>query len=119
MKYIDNKNGTITDTSTGLMWKQDPEEGTYTFDETLEIKSNFASHDDWRVPTIHELFGLVDISRVDSAIDPIFNCDGSSFWSASVDTNYSDSAWYVHFYKGYVSYSNKSSSYAVRLVRNV
>ncbi len=118
-RYIDNQDGTITDTSTELMWKQNPEEDIYTFEEVNEIKSNFVGYDDWRVPTIHELFSLVDVTRLDPAIDPIFSCKAWHFWSASAYSYYSNDAWLVGFYRGDVSRSNKSSSYAVLLVRNV
>ena len=39
MKYTDNGDGTVTN-NTGLMWKKDPEEGRYTFEESLKIKSD-------------------------------------------------------------------------------
>jgi len=72
MRFIDNKNGTITDTLTGLMWKQKPCDKPMTWKEAKEYceKLNFISRDEegsivdfkgnWRLPTIKELLTLVD-----------------------------------------------------------
>ena len=117
MKYIDNQDGTITDTSTGLMWKQNPETDLYSFDKTLKIKSNFLKYNNWRMPTIHELFGLVDITKTNPAINPMFNYTGTYFWSASPYVDDSDYAWYIDFNDDYAYYDYKRSMYHVRLVR--
>lgn len=57
--YQDNGDGTVTDLNTGLMWIADPGDKTLYADalETLE-DYEFAGHDDWRVPTIKELYSL-------------------------------------------------------------
>ena len=119
MKYSDNRDGTITDSSLGLMWKQSPEEGAYTFEEACKLVSNFAVHDDWRLPTIHELFSLVDVSKIDPAIDSVFKCDSSLFWSDSTFAQGSDYAWVVYFYGGAAYSVGKSSLCSVRLVRSI
>ncbi len=118
MSYIDNKDGTVTDISTELMWKQNPEEDIYTFEEALRLKSNFAGHENWRLPAIHELFSLVDVSKTDPAINSIFKCDTSLFWSASAFAQEPDYAWVVYFYGGAAYSVGKSSLCSVRLVRS-
>ncbi|MDP7492705.1 MAG: DUF1566 domain-containing protein [Candidatus Undinarchaeales archaeon] len=59
--YIDNGDGTVTDLNTGLMWQKDPGDKV-TFDDALTIADTLelAGHDDWRVPTIKELYTLMD-----------------------------------------------------------
>jgi len=36
-RYTDNKDGTVTDTKTGLMWQKETPESTYTWKEANEI----------------------------------------------------------------------------------
>ena len=63
MRYRDNADGTITDLVTGLMWQQQ-HNPRMTFDDFLKNAATCrtAGHDDWRAPTIKELFSLIDYS---------------------------------------------------------
>ncbi len=57
--YTDNGDGTVTDNVTGLMWEQDM--GTkisYNDALTKAANSSLGGYNDWRVPTIKELFSL-------------------------------------------------------------
>ncbi len=64
--YTDNGDGTITDNVTGLMWQQDPGD-KMTFDQAVAGAETFnlAGYDDWRLPTIKELYSLILFSGVD------------------------------------------------------
>lgn len=60
--YRDNGDGTVIDLNTGLMWskgldghKLSPEEA-----KAAARKMTLAGHNDWRVPTIKELYSLID-----------------------------------------------------------
>jgi hypothetical protein len=58
--YQNNGDGTITDNITGLMWEEDM--GTkISYDEafTKAENSNLGGYNDWRVPTIKELYSLI------------------------------------------------------------
>lgn len=61
--YTDNGDGTITDNVTGLIWQQDPGE-KMDWETAVEGLDSFelAGFDDWRIPTIKELYSLVDFS---------------------------------------------------------
>ena len=74
---------------------------------------------DWRMPTIKELEGIVDMGRSNPAIDPVFfpNTLFSVVWSGSPRAGSPSSAWGVDFSKGVASYGNRNSGYHVRLVR--
>jgi hypothetical protein len=64
--YSDNGDGTVTDEHTGLMWQQDPG-GKMGFDDAVAGAASFdlAGHDDWRLPTITELYSLILFSGLD------------------------------------------------------
>lgn len=78
--FVDNKDETITDQATGLMWmKSDSEEGK-DWENALNYceNLNFANHSDWKLPNAKELQSIVDYTRSpqttnSAAIDPIFN----------------------------------------------
>lgn len=64
--YTDNGDGTITDNVTGLIWQQDPGE-KMDWETAVNALDEFnqealGGHTDWRIPTIKELYSLVDFS---------------------------------------------------------
>ena len=63
--YTDNGDGTVTDNVTGLMWQQDPGD-KIDWDDAVDKLETFelAGYDDWRIPTIKELYSLVHFSGV-------------------------------------------------------
>jgi hypothetical protein len=87
--FVDNGDGTITDTATGLMWLKD-DSGAFGVGDDSDGKLNWeqalawaeslehAGYDDWRLPTAKELQSIVDYTRspdtTDSpALDPVFD----------------------------------------------
>jgi len=80
-RYTDNGDGTITDLTTGLMWQKTPDlANKLTYAEAVEGAKRFtlAGHTDWRLPTIKELYSLIDFR-------------GSSFRRVPyIDTKYFD-----------------------------
>lgn len=82
--FVDNKDKTITDKATGLMWsKNDSQKGLDWKHALVYAKeSKLAGYSDWRLPNVKELQGIVDYdyapgakdSKLDrAAINPIFN----------------------------------------------
>lgn len=61
--YKDNKNGTISDIQTGLMWQKSFTQ-KMTWNEAVKYanESNLGGYNDWRIPTIKELYSLIDFS---------------------------------------------------------
>ena len=121
-RYRINGDGTVTDTSTKLMWKQAPEAGKYHWDEAMATfgkNVSFAGYNDWRMPTIDELKSLIDDSYHPTIRPVAFpNTPATVFWSASPDVDGGYSAWYVNFYYGYDGWYNKDNAFQVRLVRS-
>lgn len=76
-------------------------------------------HTDWRMPTLQELYNLVDRGRRNPAIDPSYfpNTPMWYFWSASPCAGGSDYAWVVYFYGGLDYWGLRRSARHVRLVR--
>lgn len=96
--YTDNGDGTVTDNVTGLMWQQSPDTDgdgdidaadKLTYHAALAGADTFslAGYDDWRLPTIKELYSLILFSGTDAT-----SCMGGGTCSAVpfIDTNYFD-----------------------------
>ena len=64
--YVVNGDGTVTDLVTGLMWSQDYY-GKMTYSEAVAMVNGFslAGYSDWRLPTIKELYSLIDFRGED------------------------------------------------------
>ncbi|MCK5674408.1 MAG: DUF1566 domain-containing protein, partial [Spirochaetales bacterium] len=61
--YTDNRDGTITDNVTGLIWMKDMGEKK-SFDDAFQYAENLelGGYKDWRVPTIKELYSLIQFT---------------------------------------------------------
>jgi predicted negative regulator of RcsB-dependent stress response len=59
-RFVDNGNGTITDTKTGLMWQKEDDGQKRTLRDSEDYCKNLTigGHRDWRLPTIDELSSL-------------------------------------------------------------
>ena len=125
-RYIDNMDGTITDSKTGLMWmKNDSYLHSGHWLNWYEAKAfikqlnekGFANYFDWQYPTTRELKTLFDADKLNSAqvgremkihTDPLFGKRGSgSLWSS--DENGIYNAFGVVFNTGDVFSANKKS----------
>ncbi|RKX45249.1 MAG: hypothetical protein DRP64_04980, partial [Verrucomicrobia bacterium] len=64
--YKDNGDGTVSDLVTGLMWTQDPGE-KMTLAEAFgnASKCHTGDYSDWRLPTIKELYSLIQLNGTD------------------------------------------------------
>ncbi len=64
--YKDNGDGTVSDLVTGLMWTKDPgDKMTLAEAEKNASACNVGGHTDWRLPTIKELYSLIQLNGTD------------------------------------------------------
>lgn len=83
--YRKNGDGTVTDLNTGLMWQADPgEKKNYAQAKAGAAKCRTGGYDDWRLPTIKELYSLILFSGTDP--DPTSRDSGDE--KPFIDTDY-------------------------------
>jgi len=147
LAHVDNGDGTITDSNTGLMWEKLDNSNTggihdwtitYTWDNAftekiagLNADSGFAGHKDWRLPNLNELESIRNLGNFSPAVGAAFNtacapgCTVTScsctqtagYWSSSTYAFISSNAWSLDFNDGNDLEVNKTLRYYVRAVR--
>jgi hypothetical protein len=133
-EFWNNKNGTVTDCKTGLIWMQNANcFGTKTWSQALDSCSNLASDScglldgstagDWHLPTIEELKTLPDMNYFNPVLsnakgdgqwssgDAFNNVETSNYWSSTTNAYGPGGAWYVGFDGGSAGYFGKGYGY--------
>ena len=123
-RFIDHRNGTVTDNLTGLMWTKDAQQvkGTIKWTNALTACNNLdlAGYTDWRLPNVKALLNLIDYREHDPALPlghPFDNVQIIFYWSS---TNYDSlplHAWGVYLYNGYAYNYHKATNAYVWPVR--
>ncbi len=137
----DNGDGTISDSKTGLMWKEcsegqsDADCGTnsimrFSWTQALQhvqaVNNNggFAGHNDWRIPTIKELNALVEQQCFEPSINLHYfpnTSSGDLYFSSSPIAGSTEYVWVVAFDTGRTEEGYKyhyAIPGALRLVRD-
>lgn len=133
--FTDNEDGTVTDTTTGLMWMKcsigqtwDATENTcigeatvLTWQEALQTTYaySFATYSDWRLPNVKELASITERSCVRPSInETLFPATPEDdFWTSTPSLVDLESAWVVAFFNSSNSLKDKDNFVFVRLVR--
>ena len=135
---------TIVDTNTGLEWqltfseKMIPDEygcpagGYCSYAAQYCENLNYGGHNDWRVPSISELFSIVDLEKYDPAMNTNYfrNIPAGYFLSSSLseEIDFPDAenpffydlkacVWSIDFYDGSSVFCPTDKDYYVRCVR--
>ncbi|MCF8084780.1 MAG: DUF1566 domain-containing protein [Deltaproteobacteria bacterium] len=122
--FVDNKDGTITDRSTGLMWEKGGSSyqrrywGAESHINNLN-RNKFLGHNDWRVPTLEELCSLLTkkVEKTGLYMEPVFCEEQNTCWSADTSSDQErENAYYVDFSDGGIQIgygSNEGSRYEI------
>ncbi|VVB93937.1 Uncharacterised protein [uncultured archaeon] len=126
VRFVDNKDDTITDNKTGLMWQKKDDEKKRSYNEALHYcrELRLAGYSDWRLPTLEELLTIVVQGRPEN-VDEIFaNSKAERYWTITEFEHYVDGkylgdeiAYTVDFIDGFETTYDKIYEYYVRAVR--
>lgn len=135
-QFVDNGDGTLTDTKTGLQWQRCSEGQIWDgetcsgsaelFDwqqalqraATVNNGGGYAGQVDWRLPNIKELRSIVEKQCAAPAINSsLLPAASGFFWSSSPVASDGGSAWGVDFDDGYDYWDFKNYGNQIRLVR--
>ncbi len=127
--FMNNQDGTVTHTKTGLTWQRcsvgqtwnevdcDGTATPLTYEKATALTSNVGGNTDWRLPTFQELRSLIDKdNKIETFVFP--HAPTGKFWSSINYTGGDKSnAFYVSFNDSYAFYTLKTEANLVRLVR--
>jgi hypothetical protein len=126
--FVDNGDGTVTHTGTGLMWQKEDDDTTPDWTTAIsncEAESTLGGYSDWRLPNINELQTIVDYADdttplINSTYFP--NTDSAFYWTSTSAANDGspEEAYGINFDNGYTVLRGKDgSTYNYRCVRTV
>ena len=133
--YIDNGNGTVSDTMLNLIWQNNYSDNKgYANDGTIPNLDHstaveycgdidLAGLTDWRLPSMRELASLIDysIALPGPFIDPVFittKIDGGMYWTGTIYAPNTTQAWFVRFVENGVNRRPLSDTYNIRCVHS-
>jgi hypothetical protein len=108
--------GLVLDTLTQLVWQQQASSTTMTWADA----KIYCSSSGFRLPTVKELFSLVDLTVTSGAMINQTAFPGTpaeSFWTSSPYGGSSSLAWGVNFVNGFSGYGGVGYNLRVRCVR--
>jgi Protein of unknown function (DUF1566) len=111
----------VLDNTTSILWTvEEPKAMTWKKAGAFVKKLDTAGFDDWRLPTVEELFLLADRTRVSPAIDTTFfpDCKSDWYWTSTpYASSPGDYAWLVYFGSGHAHCNGHVFVSCVRAVR--
>ena len=117
---VDNKDITVTDRATGLMWQKSGSSEYMKYEEAEEYIKNinnkvFAGYTDWRIPTLVELMSLMEKQQKSTLhISNVFSLKQRWCWSSD---KFGLDRWNAGFIYGNVAYNSQNQGSYIRGVR--
>ncbi len=118
--FIDNKNETITDTSSGLIWQKAPyKEAAMSWDDACSYVKSLSTggYDNWRLPTKQELRELTLLASENPSqwlCDHGFEgIEWDFYWTSTKHDKKEDHYWYIDMGTGEAGVHRKDSLYFV------
>lgn len=119
-RFVDNSDGTVTDSLTGLMWVKAPlslvnnvSNQTWASALTFCVELAYAGHSDWRLPNVRELCSMLDYSQVEPAMPkghPFVGVPtGNFYWTSSTYAENTNQAWIVDLVWGAAEYTRSKT----------
>ena len=112
---------TVHDARTGLIWSRATLPGgrrNWKDAQKAAAACTLGGFSDWRLPTVQELLSIVDYERTEPAIDPVFECEDSWYWTSTpLASSPSDCSWIVDFSYGGSHWYYQGNEGFVRAVR--
>jgi len=120
-KYVGS--GAITSSCCGLVWQEETAPGKYSWHDANEFCRTLSLlGSGWRLPSIAELFSLVELSDESHTL-PTINAEAFSdtvrevYWSSSPSSDSGQAAWTVNFRDGTSNETDHEDPQRVRCVR--
>ena len=119
--FTDNRDGSITDHLTGLLWQKIPNPDSLSWEDALLYAESLtlAGYSDWRLPNIKELQSLNDESLINPSLNKsYFGVTASNkYWSSTTLPNQTSKAWYLNTQYGITTYDTKTIKHYLICVR--
>ena len=118
------QNSIVLDKKNAIYWQDNlsSQKSSEDWDDAIEycdkLVLNNMKH--WRLPTFNELLSIVDYTRVNPAINPVFEYVNEGTYWTSIDFSATASrAWTIDFRTGRTYYSYKTTNHSVRCVKAI
>ena len=116
----DDSNGTVLDTTSGLLWQDNigSETVTKSWSDAISYcgELTLSGHSDWRLPNYNELYQLTDVNGSISPAVFQYKTD-DLYWTSTTYMPDVSKSWYVSFDAGNFKPTDKTHSLNVRCVR--
>jgi hypothetical protein len=141
-RFSDNRDGTLNDNLTGLMWTRDANpmkshdpsfdmdatagDGAVTWQHALDYvkylnAENYLGHNDWRLPNLNELASLLNQGQPGNSLwltdVGFYAVEQGTYWSSTSRIFNPASVWTVNINTGPVGFNDKGGQGYVRPVR--
>lgn len=131
-RFVSTLEGTVSDNETGLMWAKETLP-LMKWDEAVSHctdKFRLGGYKSWRLPSIQEMFTIIDYEKCQPASHELFDSKSEFYWTITKavampvphnawERNVGRHAWVVGFFRGVPSVSHCETRNFVRPVRCV